>query len=261
MPFHYIRIFIFSGLIVFAGFGQQKPSQTTIEGIVIDSLTNQVIPYAQIFNESTRESTISSISGIFKIPGLKSDTLIITALGYYGKVWIVNPKNKTDIEKVVLTRRIYEIEPVKINNISPSYKEFKKSFLEAKPDQGLIIDGLPRAIPKLVPDLLDTNIISSTAFFLVHPVSYFYYNFSKEEKEKRKVLYVKQEEKEQVVINQKFNRELVFKLTGLEGDDLTAFINYCNFSHKYLYNSTDYEIVEAIHRKFEEYQLLKLKEH
>jgi hypothetical protein len=260
MSNRFIRFFSLCLLISFPVYGKEKQLQTSVEGLVIDSLTGKGIPYVQIFNESIRENATTNLSGYFKLTGSKNDTLVFTALGYLGKVWIPSTKIDGAVSTILMARRVYDIEPVKIVTLPGSYKDFKKTFLEIKPEQGLIIDGLPnRYIPKLVSELLDTSIISTTSFFLMHPVSYLWYNYSKEEKSKRKVLYLQQEQKEQVAINQKFNRELVHRITELKENELTAFINFCNFSHLFLYNSTDYEIVEAIHKKFEEYKNSHLK--
>ena len=255
----FINFLLLSWITFLPGFGQQKLINYTIQGIVIDSLSGQAIPDVQVFDECARETTVSDFTGHFKISCTKNDTLVFTALGYLGKVWLPSIENKREITKIMMIKRIYDIEPVRISTFPGTYNQFKKAFLDTKPDQGLIIYGLPRPVPKMVPYLLDTNIISTTGFFLNHPISYFYYNFSKEEKSKRKVLYLKQEQKEQVVINQKFNRELVHRLTGLEGENLTEFIGFCLFTHIFLYKATDYKIVEAIHKKYEEYQKLHEK--
>jgi hypothetical protein len=245
-------------LFVLTDLGSLKAAQIFIEGFVVDSLTGKGIPNVQVYNETKRESSFTLNSGYFKISGSLKDTLAIVALGYYGKAWIPALNNFRDGQKIYLTRRIYEIDPITINILPENYNKFKKAFLEVKPDQGLIIEGLPSPVPKMVPDLLDTNVLKKV--FIADngaaaiPLTYIYNLYSKEEKSKRKVLYLKQEQKEQVSIDQKFNKELINKVTGLDGEEITSFIDFCNFSHRFLYESSDYEIVEAVHTKFEEYQ-------
>ena len=58
------------------------------------------------------------------------------------------------------------------------------------------------------------------------------------------------------IIHEKFNRELVADLTQLEGDSLSTFIAYCNFSEDYLYESDLYTIVESLTDKFDAYQAM-----
>jgi hypothetical protein len=221
-----------------------------IHGLLTDSLNGKGVPYAQVYNESSKTNTTSDSIGVFKLKGRLHDTLVILSLGYYGKTWTVENCGQN---LIIINPRSYEIEPVIIST-PQNYKQFKKAFLEIDPDTGLVIEGFHRYIPKLVPDLMDTNIIGSTAFAYAHPISYIYYNYSKLEKSKRKVLYLKQEQKEQVIIDQKFSLNLVHQLTGLTGEAITDFIIFCNFSHKYLFESSEYEIVEAISQKFEEYK-------
>jgi hypothetical protein len=114
-------------------------------------------------------------------------------------------------------------------------------------------------MPNKVPQLLDPKLVSATGSGIGISITYFYNIFSKEVKSQKKLIGLQQEQKEQVVINQKFNRELVHRLTGLNGDEITEFINFCDLSHMFLFNATDYEIVEVIHDKLEEYHASKLK--
>ena len=69
----------------------------------------------------------------------------------------------------------------------------------------------------------------------------------------KKISNLKKKEK---IIHEKFNRQLVADLTQLEGDSLSTFIAYCNFSEDYLYESDLYAIVEALTGKFNAYQVL-----
>jgi hypothetical protein len=59
------------------------------------------------------------------------------------------------------------------------------------------------------------------------------------------------------VIQAKFNRALVADLTHLDGEELTAFIAYCNFSEDYLYETDLYTIMEDLYAKFDGYKTIK----
>jgi hypothetical protein len=259
MPNLYIKFIFFLGLYSIPVFGQQKITPSTIRGLVVDSLSGRGIPYVQVFNENNREYIVSNEAGNFNVSGSANDTLVITVMGYFGRVWISQSEKNGTVPKIFMIRRIYDIEPVEINNLPVTYKEFKKAFLNTKPDQGLMIEGLPRPIPKMIPQLLNPKLISATETGLALSITYIYNIFSKEVKSEKKLIYLQQEQKEQIVVDQKFNRELVHRLTGLENDELTGFINFCHFEHVFLYKTSDYEIVKAIHNKFEEYQKIQRK--
>jgi len=225
------------------------------KGIVVDSVTDSPLSFVHILNESTRRGYISDSSGKFSIECSSGDTLVFISLGYLGKVIIVDILE----QEVQLVPRIYSIDEVSIQTYR-SYEQFRHDFLKVQPEKDLEIKGLPRGKPIDVPVLLDTNQIQSPAFLLFHPLSFLYYNFSKEEKSKRKAFYLERRKGEEIVVQGKFNREIIHQITGLEGDDLTNFIGFCNFSHEFLYESTELEIVNKIYEKFDAYKLI-LKKH
>lgn len=222
------------------------------QGKVVDTLTGCPLPFVQILNESTRKGYITDSTGKFRIPCKNGDTLVFISLGYLGKVVIAD----TSLHTVFLKQRTYNIDEVSIQT-NRSYEQFKRDFLEIEPEKSLRIEGIPEGKPIDIPILLDTNYIQSDAFAILNPISFLYYKFSKEEKSKRKAFYLKRQEGERLVIDKKFNREIVHRITGLGGDELTNFIGFCNFSHKFLYEATELEIVNKIYEKFEIYKTLE----
>ena len=234
---------------MFVAAGRTDGDETVHEGTVVDSSNGRVLPFVQILNESTRRAYITDSTGKFYIPCKNGDTLVFICLGYYGKVVITDSLFRV----VSLLPRSYNIEAVSIESYR-SYDQFKRDFLKIELDKGPQIEGLPDGKAIDVPILLDTNYIHSPAFLVMHPLSYLYYNLSKEEKSKRKVFYLERRQGEQLIVEKKFNREIVHRITGLDGDKLTNFIGFCNFSHQFLYKSTELEIVKKIHEKYEVYK-------
>lgn len=57
----------------------------------------------------------------------------------------------------------------------------------------------------------------------------------------------------------KYNRELVGRITGLEGIELNEFMIFCNFDPGFLLESTDYQIAEAVLRKLEEWKKTRIQ--
>lgn len=230
---------------------KESGDQMMQEGFVIDSSTGQPISFVHILNESTRRGYITDSTGKFQISIKHGDTLVFISLGYMGKVIIVDSL----FHDVSLLPRTYKIDEVSIQGIR-SYEQFKRDFLQIELEEKRKIQGLPEGKPIDIPILLDTNYIHSDAFLVFHPLSYLYYNFSKEEKSKRKVFYLERREGEQIIIDRKYNRNLVHKITGLEGDELTNFIGFCNFSHQFLLYATELDIVNKINEKFSAFKLI-----
>ena len=57
-----------------------------------------------------------------------------------------------------------------------------------------------------------------------------------------------------VVLAQKYNPQVVHRLTNLEGEQLDEFMVYCGFSYYILATATEVEIEQMILKKFATYQ-------
>lgn len=235
-------------------FTQDCFSQTNsipLKSLLIDEQTSKPITYAHIYNESQRYGVISDSNGHFRMHAQAGDTLIFIALGYYGNYYTVKTEDFDSILIVQLLERSYKIEEVSIQ-LPRTYKHFKQALLKVDTDKDRPIPEMPRHNKYKIPSLLDTNVIHSAGFMIMHPVSGLYYRFSKEEKSKRKVWHAQQQELKQSRVDEKFSRELVREITNFTGDELTQFIGFCNFSFNYLFETTPYGIIQAIEDKYKE---------
>ena len=251
----YIHFLLFS-LIQTKTTAQLTDWQLLFIASVIDFTSSQNIPYTEVFNERSRTGVMADSTGLFLIFVLPGDTLIFQGMGYLGRVCLVEQIITNVQDTIELCPQAYELGEVSLN-FSRSYEQLKHEFLTIKPDRGLEIEGLPKAKIQDIPALLDTNYLNSNGFAIFHPISYPYYMYSKEEKSKWQVFYLERQKREQLLIDKKYNCELIEKMTGLKGDAITEFMDYCTFSHKFLYKAAELEIVEMIDKKFREYKMTK----
>jgi hypothetical protein len=237
---------------------QKKSGEFIFTGIVIDEYNTRPVTLCHIFNESKRRGFLSDDAGKFKTRVSAGDTVVYTALGYLGKMHIIKAGD-TIAQKIILTPQTYEIEPV-IINIPKTYKDLKKAILCLDTDNNKPMPELPYYNPYIRKQLLDTNVIYDRNFMVMHPVSGLYYRFSKEEKSKRMLSYLKEQELKQPAVDAKFNRDIVSRITGLKDDDLNNFIGYCNFNFNYLYKATPLEIVDSIYIKYHAFKKCCIKQ-
>lgn len=246
-----IRILFFQ-LIVFLtcqiAVNQEQSGDFVLHGILLTAETSRPVALCNVFNETKRTANISDTNGTFNMLVSIGDTLIITALGYYGKTFKVLSIHRNTKVPIYLNIRSYEIDELRFS-MPRTYSGFKKAFLEVEPEKDLPMAELPRYNPYIRPKLLDTNYIYSRSFKIFHPISGFYYNNNKEEQSKRKVRYLQEQQLHQAEVDAKYNNEIIQRITGFSGDTLMNFNLYCSFSFNYLYMSTELEIVEEIERK------------
>jgi hypothetical protein len=206
------------------------------------------VALCNVFNESKRTASISDTNGNFKMWVSISDTLIFTALGFYGTTFTVLSAHKSMPVKIYLNIRSYEIDELRFS-MPRTYTGFKKAFLEVEPRKDMPMAELPRYNPYIRPKLLDTNYIYSRSFKFFHPISGRYYKNNKEEQSKRKVRYLQEQQLHQPEVDAKYNKDIVHRVTGFKGDTLMNFLLYCSFTFNYLYSATELEIIEEIDRK------------
>lgn len=218
---------------------------------LVDYTSNKVIPYAHIYNESKRYGAIADSVGRFSITASEGDTIILMALGYLGTTHKVQEHDFDTCNRINLDPRSYKIEQVEVS-IPRSYEQFQHEIMNLK-DEDKVIEELPEHNPYKTPEVLDTNITHKLGYMIMHPVSGLYYRFSKEEKSKRQVWYLQQQELRQEEVDEKYNRDIVSEITGYKDDELTQFMGFCNFSFNYLLETNHYDIILAIEEKQHEY--------
>ena len=57
-----------------------------------------------------------------------------------------------------------------------------------------------------------------------------------------------------MLIDEKFNGEMVAQLTGLQDDELVKFMSFCNFSTDFILNYSPETIRREIRKKYQEYR-------
>ena len=221
-----------------------------ISGEIIDQENGEAVPYVNIINKNTDQGTTSDLSGKFNIPVSQADTLIFSAVGFDKYTLVVANENVKDNQlkvKILLEPSTYELSPVNVY----AYKDeasFKQAILDLdvpqSPQPKIVIPGSydgPRH------DLNGKFAISS-------PISAVQNLFSKEAKELRKYQEVMKEYPQQKLIVEKYNREVVEKITGLKDKELNEFMLFCKIPDDYIIKANDYEIILAVNECFKEFK-------
>jgi hypothetical protein len=223
-----------------------------LSGKIVDDSIGYALPFVHLWNESTRLGGFSNDSGEFSMKVRGQDTVVFSAIGYFSDVFVVPGSSLNQNVVVRLKPKIYEIGEVIVRRFR-SYESFKYQFIHLD-------------LPETKTAFLREHIkVSSTAaaveadreraikekldgFGYTTPLSG---GINPEKARKEKISKLKKREQ---IINEKYNRVLVGDLTQLDGDELSDFMAYCNFSKDYLFETDLYTIIEALHVKFDAYQ-------
>lgn len=219
-------------------------AQDRVSGQLLDSASAEPLPFAHVSNYSSERSTVTSSNGYFQIPAEPGDTLVFSIVGYETLGWVVDDSWRDGQKKVKLPLDTVFLDDVIISDIPPE-AIFKQRIVDYQPeDTTFWYYGMPKPVEKGPdPMLLEKN-VNNPLFAVTHPADFLYHKFSKREKERRKYHKIVQQQSRRQIAYEKFSRDWVGEMTDLEGDVLTDFIHYCDYSLEYLEKTPKYLILE-----------------
>jgi hypothetical protein len=245
-------------LIILPLYKQTSQAETSslLKGIIVNEQTFEYIPLVHIYNERTRRTSVSDTSGYFAVSVCKEDTLVFSAIGFFLKAVCIN--DSMLMEKSVfieLTPRRYEILEARVYALG-TYEQFKQKVLALKLKETKT-DKLRKSLYDISRQTGREVKYQQEMDKLARGVLYSVPILTPEEIAMIKLKKIREKEKIRNIIYEKFNPDIVGELTGLEGDEITEFMVFCNFSEKYLLETNQYYILVNVLEKFEEYRKLK----
>ncbi len=228
---------------------------------VFDGITYQPLSGASIYNVSTKKFAFTDKNGRFEIDLSLNDTLIISKSTYRQLVTVIDQKLFYGFEDFFLYYKATMLKEVTIIGINPSYEGFKKDIVTLK-----LPDYYKRAEDVHLSEMQKANaayqssgnILSLGGKVTLSPISFLYDKYNKHAKINRLYNEMLSYGDEVERIQQKYNRELVSELTGLEGEELLNFMMYCRFSYYDLVRWSDEQIREKIRSNYFNYQYDKI---
>jgi hypothetical protein len=226
---------------------QVSDSLSYFHGQVISYPEENPVSFAHIINYTQKWGVTADTSGYFEIWGTPGDTLYISAIGFQYHDKGVLPKHNETLLIVKLQHRAYEIPEASISYFGP-YQQFEQKVMHLDlpkikfNDQVAILFKHVERAPLVVKP------------HVTSPASLIYSLFSKEAKDIRKYLELKEEGVVKQEVWGKFNKHIVRNLTGLSLTESNAFIEYCNFTDQYIIKTPNYTLYSRILEKLEQYK-------
>lgn len=217
--------------------------RTYVYGVVKDSSNHEKLVGVHIQNINAGSLTSTNEKGVFRLPAQPGDTLVVSSIGYQTLAWIVDSswfENEKEREFLLPVNTI-QLDEVVVGDF-PAYEDFKEQIISTEVvDSSFTVFGVPQVVMKQY-NQLEKKQYLNPKFVFFHPVSAIHHSFSKREKEKRKMQQILKSKHTTTEAYLKFTRAWVSENTKLEGDKLTDFIAYCDFSVEYLAESTVFDI-------------------
>lgn len=228
-------------------------AQEVVKGQLLDSATSEPVQFAHVSNYSSEFRTVTNAGGFFQIPAYFGDTLVFSIVGYQTLGWVVDKSWASGNKQLKLPEDTLLLKDVIVYEIPPE-EVFKQRILNYQPkDTSFWYHGMPQPVVKTDPTLLEKN-INNPLFAVLQPTEFLYYKFSKREKERRKYHKIVQNQSRMNMAYAKFSRDWVEEVTQLKGDELTDFIQYCDYSIEYLEKTPQYMILEDMLAKLQTFK-------
>lgn len=219
-------VFLFFVLVSIKGFSQEK----SIAGIVFDKDSKSRIAKIIVQNQSTGQSVYNNLNGVFQIDAKTGDILIFSKQDYISDT--IKVENHVPIA-IYMRRSAIQLREVTIRDTAPTPE---KKLAETK-----------REYNKAYGSLANRDLLSMPSYGGVGlGIDALYNTFSRSGRNAAKLRETIDRDYKQDVIDYRFNRTLVEKITGLKDKKLVDFMQKYRPGYFFVVNATDYEFITSI---------------
>lgn len=219
-------------------------------GNVEDGSSKLPLHGAHVRNLSKNQLVTTGPDGAFQLPVSLGDSILITFVGYEHYFMVVRKEHLLKRLSISLNEQEVTLDDVVV---TPFTEYAEKPVIELDSVEAVPLK-LPEATYEFNYDPREEPIPDKNESTFGTGIRFNMEKFTKRHKEK--VHYSESRDRDQKwkIAELKFNRERLTEITKLEGDDLTNFIAYCNFSVDYLAQASELDIQFLVLEKLEKYK-------
>jgi hypothetical protein len=209
-----------------------------VQGIVFDPENRGAIPNLMVVNMRTQQGFFGYNSGDFEVVALKNDTLIIAATGFTTTKICFRDSVPAHVYRVRIPLKKLEIQlrPVDV---------FSTRDLET----------IQKDIETLGYDKSDYTLEGADA--LSSPITALYMAFSKRERSKREVAEMRNNDRRRALLKELFRKYVDADIIQLDNNEFDEFVDFCNVSDEFMKNSTQYDFIMYVKKRFEIFRMIK----
>lgn len=244
----------FTLVILFVGFAFLSFAQDFVEikGQVLREDSLSPINGAVIYNKTSFLGTLSNRNGNFKMRVKVGDTITISHIGFATQALVCQSLDNSE-EKIRVVMRIksYDLPTIDVRRyrLRERYRQAPFSLLRT--------DNIsnPYKLPK---DYVENQYYMPSYGGASMPSMGFGIPDFKEMKRREqleKIAALERIDKKKRYLNYRYSKKLVNELTGLSGNELENFMNYCRPSEKTILESSDYELTYYILQCYEKFRV------
>jgi hypothetical protein len=228
-----------------------------IKGTILREDSLSPIYGAVIFNRNSLLGTLSNKLGNFKMRVKTGDTIQITHLGFISHFIVFNNANISPDERlnIIMKIRSYELPEIDVRRYR--IRDRKQPTVTMRRTDNITYDAGPIRFQSdgayyLNPwSAAGANSMAMPSFGI--PIGD--WNAAKREKQYAKVREEEAKDKKKKFISRKYSRDLVNRLTGLKGNELENFMNFCRPSEDIIMRINEYDLTNYILQCYDKFKL------
>ncbi|MGB5982009.1 MAG: carboxypeptidase-like regulatory domain-containing protein [Nonlabens sp.] len=256
----YLLPFLMCLIAVSASWAQDsQPSESQspiVTGNVLNAKDDSTLDNVNIVNLNQVKGTITNPDGKFEISARVNDTLYFSYLGFETiNVRVTEDWLKYGDVTISMTEKGIALEEVVVKDLAlTGYLEIDAKRAPIYNSRRYSINGLNQGYeagdqePGAV-----TRVLGS----IFNPADFLYGVFGKKGSSMRKLREIKKEDEIRNLLQQKFDRETLVGLLGMDKVSIDAILRNCQYSKKFIKEANDLQILDAISECYEEYKVLK----
>ncbi len=218
---------------------QQTDSMTVIRltASVFDKETGRPLPTLMIVNKRTMLGFFSN-NETFEVKLFNTDTLLIGSPGYQTLSLCLRDSAGQHAVSIrlflsILTYQAKEVEVFGARDLDKIQSDIEKLGYTKK-------DYM----------LSDLDALNS-------PITFLYQQFSRKERAKRELAELKNYDRRRALLKELLSRYVAADLMDLDTREFDDFIDFCNVSDEFMKNSSQYEFILYIRKKYEVYRMIQ----
>ena len=217
---------------------QTENISIVVNGTVIGRDVTMPVTGLMVVNKRTGLGSFGTTESTFSVTIQKSDTLLVTSSGYAVKKISFKDSTFRDTWSitVLLDKPTVTLKPVTII----SHRE---------------IEQIQQDIEKLGYKKEDYMLTGVDAF--QSPITFLYQAFSKRERVKREIAEKRNDDAKRKLLKELFQKYIDNEIMDLNEEEFDSFINFINVNDDFLKNSSQYDFIIYVKRKFEMYRSMR----
>ncbi len=233
-------------IVILTAFSKGHSQLVEVKGVVLreDSLTP--INGAVIYNKNSFLGTISNRNGNFKMRVKAGDTLIVSHLSFITSLVVFENTNFGPDEKIHVNLKIRSYELPVIDVRRYRIRERAAKPLSMRRTDNIVYNMGTMKIENASPYYNNPNSTGIPGVMPSYGLVIPDFKEIKRQEQLAKVAEMEKKDRAKRFVSYKYNKSVVNRLTGLTGNELENFMNFCKPTDKTVTEASEYEMTYYI---------------